>query len=409
MDHAPSADPPPRSEAPDATPRRPDARGAERAAGALLVDRDLRAQVGRALDVRPEAPPLEARQFQAASVDLRLGPEALRVRAGFLPGRAPLPERLAELTTSRLSLEDEGAVLERGLVYLVRLEETLRLPPELRATFNPRSSTGRCDVFTRVVVPGHPRFNEAPPGYAGELWLEVAPLSFPVRLRRGDRLCQLRLEEGDAALSDDELRAVYRATPLSWVGAEPTPIDDVRFDGQGGLELRVGFAGRDPVGWRATRDAGVLDFGREGAHDAREFFEPVHARGASSGRARSGHVILSPGGFYIFASRERVVIPPDLAAEMQPVDVDIGEMRNNYAGFFDNGFGWRPPGAGDPPGTPAVLEVRAHDVPFLVDDGQVFFRLRYFRTTGRPDALYAEGRAGRSYRDQDLTLARCFR
>jgi len=369
--------------------------------GALLVDRELAALRGRVIGVQPGAPAIGAAQLQAASLDLRLGSEALRVRAGFLPGRAPLPERLNELATSRLSLEGGGAVLEKGLVYLVRLEETLALPEdrrELRATFNPRSSTGRCDLFTRVVVPGHPRFNEAPPGYAGELWLEIAPLSFPVRLRRGDRLCQMRLESGDAALTDDELRAVYAETPLSWIGGAPMPEGDVRFDGAGGLELCVGFAGRDPVGWRAVHDAGVLDFGRERGNDREEFFEPV--------RARRGHVILSPGGFYIFASRERVVIPPTLAAEMQPVDVDIGEMRNNYAGFFDNGFGWRDDGAH---GTPAVLEVRAHDVPFLVDDGQVFFRLRYFRTSGRPDALYARGRPGSSYGNQDLTLARCFR
>jgi len=144
-----------------------------------------------------------------------------------------------------------------------------------------------------------------------------------------------------------------------------------------------------------------VHFSREGAHDPREFWEPVHARG--------GHCILSPGSFYVFASRERVVIPPHLAAEMLPVDVDVGEMRNNYAGFFDNGFGWREAGAGAKQGTAAVLEVRAHDVPFLVEDGQVFFRLRFFRTNGVPEKLYGEGRAQSSYRDQDLTLARCFR
>lgn len=369
--------------------------------GQWLVDHQLRQLLDGALRASPGSPPIAEAQLQAASLDLRVGAFAARIRAGFLPGRTPLEQRLEELETSRLWLGGDGAVLEKGLVYLLPLEEELALPPHLRAAFNPRSSTGRCDLFTRVLVPGHPRFNEAPPGYRGKLWLEVSPLSFPVRLKRGDRLCQLRLAEGDPTLSREELREEYARTPLCWSGERPTPIDEVRFDEDGSLALSLGLAGRDPAGWRAQHHTGVVHFAREGAHDPREFWEPVHAP--------RGHCTLSPGSFYIFASRERVVIPPHLAAEMLPVDVDVGEMRNNYAGFFDNGFGWRGTTAGARNGTAAVLEVRAHDVPFLVEDGQVFFRLRFYRTGGVPEKLYAEGRSQSSYRDQDLTLARCFR
>ena len=169
-------------------------------------------------------------------------------------------------------------------------------------------------------------------------------------------------------------------------------------DDDGALELRIGLRGRDPAGWRASLNTSVLEFGAEGVHDPADFWEPI--------RARRGNALLDPGRFYIFASKERLRIPPDLAAEMLPIDVGIGELRNNYAGFFDNGFGWNDEVA---EGTPAVLEVRAHDVPFLVEDGQVFFRLRFFRTNGRPEKLYGEGRAGSSYRGQDLTLSRPFR
>lgn len=370
------------------------------ARGHLLVDRDLRTLLGSAIATSGNAPPIDPRQVQAASLDLRLGSFAARIRAGFLPGSTPLEARLEELETSRLWLGGDGAVLERGLIYLVPLEEELALPADVSAAFNPRSSTGRCDVFTRVLVPGHPRFNEAPAGYRGKLWLEVAPLSFPVRLKRGDRLCQLRLSRGTATLTRDELRAEYELAPMCHSNDGPIAPANVRFDADGGIELHLGLAGRDPAGWRASGHTGVIQFAREGAHDPREFFEAVHAP--------HGHCILSPGSFYVFASRERVSIPPHLAAEMLPVDVDVGEMRNNYAGFFDNGFGVRAKGE-RPQGTPAVLEVRAHDVPFLVEDGQVFFRLRFFRASGVPDHLYAEGRAASSYRDQDLTLARCFR
>ncbi|MCP3917213.1 MAG: 2'-deoxycytidine 5'-triphosphate deaminase [bacterium] len=366
--------------------------------GHLLVDRDLAAAIGKTLLTVPGAEPVSPGQVQPASVDLRLGPLAHRIRASFLPGGTSIEERIDDLSTSALSLEGEGGVLERGLIYLVPLEETLALPPGVRARFNPRSSAGRCDVFTRVLIPGHPRFDETPPGYHGPLWVEVSPLSFPVRVRRGDRLCQARLQTGRAGLATDELRELYRRTPLAFDGDRPLGEDEVRFDEDGGLELRVGLANRDPAGWRAAPNTSVVDFGRERAHAADDFFEPVHAP--------RGRCILAPNHFYLFASKERLRVPPDVAAEMLPVDVGIGELRNNYAGFFDSGFGWQ---EGVDGGTPAVLEVRARDVPFLVEDGQVFFRLRFFRTAGRPDSLYGEGRSGGSYRDQDLTLARTFR
>ena len=367
--------------------------------GGILVDQELLGLLGSAIRTT-DGPACSKAQVQPASIDLRLGPVAYRIRAGFLPERIPVEDRLAELSTSQVSLEGEGAVLERGLVYLVPLEEELALPRDVWGRFNPRSSSGRCDLFTRVLVSGHPRFDETPEGYAGKLWLEIAPLSFPVRLKRGDRLCQLRLQRGIAALSRTELRDVYAETPLCFDDHRPIPLDEVRFDEEGALELRVGLDGRSPAGWRAAQYTDVLNFAEEGAHEVDDFWEPI--------TARRGACILEPERFYIFASRERIRIPPHLAAEMLPIDVGIGELRNNYAGFFDSGFGWRER-TGAAPGTPAVLEVRAHDVPFVVEDGQVFFRLKFFRTSGEPQNLYGEGRPGASYGNQDLTLARPFR
>ena len=369
----------------------------------LLVDRDLARVLGDWIRPAPGAPPIDARQVQPASLDLRLGARAVRVRAGFLPGAVPVERRVAELGFEELSLEGDGARLERGAVYLVPLEEELALPPSVRARFNPRSSAGRCDVFTRVLACGHPRFDEAPEGYRGRLWVEVSSLSFAVHLRRGDRLCQVRLSRGSAALSTRELREEHARRPLCFEDGRAMPRERVRFDDEGGVLLSVGLAGRAPAGWRARETSEALTFWREGAHDPRDFFEPVEAAG--------GHCVLEPGRFHVFVSRERLRVPPELAAEMLPVDVGIGELRNNYAGFFDSGFGWREDARGVPVdgGTPAVLEVRARDVPFLVEDGQVFFRLRFFRVNGRPERLYGEGRSGGSYRDQDLTLARVFR
>lgn len=375
-----------------------------RSDGHILVDHELEALIHGGAIASAAGPSDVLPQVQPASLDLRLGERAHRVRAGFLPSTASIEERIEVLGTSTLDLTgSDGAVLERGLVYLVPLLESLELPEDLAVRFNPRSSAGRCDVFTRVLCPGHPRFDEAPAGYRGPVWLEVSPLSFPVRLHRGDRLCQLRVHRENPGLTTDELRERFARTPLAFDGDRPLGVDEVRFDHDGGIELNLGLTGRDPAGWRASLHTEVVHFSREGAHDPDAFWEPVSAP--------DGRCILAPESFYIFASRERLRIPPDLAAEMLPVDIGIGELRNNYAGFFDSGFGWAEGPDGSPvgTGTPAVLEVRAHDVPFLVEDGQAFFRLKFFRASSRPKRLYGEAREGASYQGQDLTLARAFR
>ena len=378
---------------------------ARAAPAGILVDHELARLLGGAIRPVAGAAPLSREQLQPASLDLRLGPLAHRIRAGFLPERVAIEDRLGELSTSAVSLEGAGGVLERGSIYLVPLDEELELPAELAARFNPRSTTGRTDLFTRVLVPGFPRFDEAPAGYRGRPWLEVAPLSFAVKVKRGDRLCQLRLSRGNAALTRAELLARARSEPLCFDGARALGEEELSFDEEGGLLLRIGLEGRDPCGWRAAHTSAVVEFSSEGAHACEDFWEPVHARG--------GHCVLEPGRFTLFASRERLHIPTDLAAEMLPVDVGIGELRNNYAGFFDPGFGTADEPAQakgvEPRGTPAVLEVRAHDLPFLVEEGQTFFRLKFFRTTGRPERPYGRTRGAPSYARQDLTLARSFR
>jgi len=368
---------------------------------AIFVDGEIREWFGSVVRAGDPSRELLPEQVQPASLDLRLGPVLHEIRAGFLPERQSVESRLEDLSIRRIELGDEGVVLRPGHVYLASLEEQLELPSDVFARFNPRSSTGRCDLFTRVVVPGFPRFDETPRGWSGSPWLEIAPLSFPMHVRRGDRLCQARFAVGAPALTHDELLERYRSEPLCHDENGPLPLGAVRFDGRGGLELRVGLDGRDPCAWRARRTETAVRFSERDSHDPAEYWEPVHPELPQSGPP---HALLDPGHFYLFASRERIRIPSDLAAEMLPVDVGIGELRNNYAGFFDSGFG-----AHDhsPCGTPAVLEVRAHDVPFLVEEGQVLFRLQFFRTSRIPDHLYGEGRE--SYRHQDLTLARTFR
>ncbi|MEZ5990546.1 MAG: 2'-deoxycytidine 5'-triphosphate deaminase [Planctomycetota bacterium] len=339
--------------------------------------------------------PIEDAQLQPASLDLRLGTRCHRVRTGFLPERCTVAERLDELTLFTFDLT-EGAILERGHCYVIPLLESVRLPADVQAQSNPKSSTGRLDIFTRLLADRTDRFECLPAGYEGPLYLEVLPRSFSIRLQTGLALNQLRFLSGDPALSRRELVAVHAETPLLFDdrGRPLRAEDSVQEDGLTmGIALASDAEIGDVVGWRARRYTDVLDLTRVGHYDPLDFFEPIPA-------PPRGRFIVEPEEFYIFASKERVRVPVELAAVMLPYDVGIGELRTNYAGFFDNGFG-------EPTGCRAVLEVRPHDVPFLVEDGQAFFRLQFYRAVEAPDRAYGAG--GSHYQGQALKLSKHFK
>lgn len=326
-------------------------------------------------------PPVEPAQVQPASLDLRLGAYAVRVRASFLAGRGRrVEERLRDFEMHRFAL-DGGAVLEKGCVYLVPLMERLSLPEGIEGAANAKSSTGRLDLLTRTTCDGATEFDRVPGGYRGPLWAEVCPRSFSVLVRPGMRLNQLRLRGGEAFLSDEALRALHAASPLA---DEAAIAEGLAFS----VDLRAGRAG-----WRAKPHAGVVDLGRVGHYDPRLFWDEV--------LPEDGRIILDPGAFYILMSRESVAVPPGHAAEMAPYLAMAGEFRVHYAGFFDPGFGWGAPARG-------VLEVRAHEAPFALEHGQVVGRLRYERMSERPDVLYGAG-LGSNYQGQALKLSKHFR
>jgi len=331
-------------------------------------------------------------QIQPASLDLRLGERAYRVRASFLPGRGRrIEDRLRDVELHSFDLTN-GAVLETGCVYIVPLMESLALPGAVQASTNPKSSTGRLDIFTRVITDGAVLFDKVPAGYRGPLYAEISPSTFPVLVRTGSRLSQIRFRIGDAALSDEALRALNAAERL--VDRDEAVI-------AGGIAVSValdGFSGDGLVGWRAKKHAGLVDVDRVGALDALDYWEPLHARGSRS-------LVLDPAAFYILASAEAVHVPPGHAAEMVAYDPLVGEFRVHYAGFFDPGFGHA--GAGGS-GARAVLEVRSHEVPFIIEHGQIVGRLVYEAMTERPDTLYGE-RLGSNYQGQALKLSKHFR
>ncbi len=344
------------------------------------------------------AAPLSRNQIQPASLDLRLGAKAYRVRASFLPGKERgVRDILSALAYDEISLDGEGAILERGCVYVAPLLESLSLGQDISGAANPKSSTGRLDIFTRLITDRGERFDEVAPGYDGPLYAEVSPRSFSVRARMGSRLNQLRFrarpEGGSAqsgfALSDAALSELHAKTPLV---DGPLNLRD-------GVVLRVALGAETfggIIGYRAQKHTDVIDVDRVGAYRVDDYWDQLPARG--------GRLILDPGDFYILASRERLAIPPGLAAEMAPMDAAIGEFRVHYAGFFDPGFG---AGADGRAAARAVLEVRSREVPFILEDGQFIGRLVYERMAETPQALYGE--AGLSnYQGQGLKLSKHF-
>lgn len=336
--------------------------------------------------------PFDGDQVQPASLDLRLGEKAWRVRASFLPGPAQtVAERVESLKLHEIDLRG-GAVLERGCVYIVPLLERLDLPYEVAAAANPKSSTGRLDIFTRVIADGARAFDTVPAGYTGPLYLEISPRTFPVLVRTGSRLSQMRFRTGHPRLSIEEHKALHAAETLVYdanetVGEGVSVSIDLKGESRNGL-----------IGFRSKRHTAVVDVDRKDALDVLDYWDPLINRGADE-------IILDPDEFYILVSRESVHVPPAYAAEMVPFDPLVGEFRVHYAGFFDPGFGHSAAGGS---GSRAVLEVRSREVPFILGHGQTIGRLVYERMAEVPDRLYGSG-LGSNYQAQALKLSKHFR
>ena len=341
--------------------------------------------------------PIIPEQIQPSSLDLRLGSEAYRVRASFLAaGSATVTSKLEQYRLHTLDLT-RPAVLEKGCVYIVPLQEELLLPPDISGKANPKSSTGRLDIFTRLITDEGRQFEIVPAGYRGRLFAEVVPRTFSIVVRQGDRLSQLRLFQGEHQPSDELLREIDSAETLVFLPDETRAEANI----ENGLRVSVDLAGIDGspiIGYRAKKHAPLIDLTKIGHYATEDFWDPIR-------RNESRTLVLDPEDFYILASRERVRIPPQYAAEMVPYDPTVGEFRIHYAGFFDPGFGY---GAGDINGTRAVLEVRSHEVPFILEDGQVVASLVFERLLERPRVLYGEG-IGSNYQRQGLKLSKHFR
>ncbi len=365
--------------------------------------------------------PIEDNQFQPNSIDLRLGETAYRVRSSFLPENESVNQKIEKLIQYSFSITD-GAVLEPNCVYIIPLLERLNLPgshyttdktprngsdsenfrlisnENLTAKANPKSTTGRLDIFTRVITDYSHRFEEIEPGFKGNLYLEVVPKSFPIRVRTGHRLNQLRLRHGFQVLSDEELLRIHGADPLLFdTDGSVLPMNKVKVNNGLFMSVNLQAGENDVLGYKAKKHRDLIDLDRIDHYEITDFWEPIYS-------VNEDHLILEPEAFYIFASRERCRIPKHLAAEMIAYDTGSGELRTHYAGFFDSGFG----GSVADKGARAVLEVRSHDVPFLIEDGQTFCSMRFEPNMEIPEFVYG-ATIKSNYQGQGLKLGKHFK
>ena len=366
--------------------------------------------------------PIEDDQFQPNSIDLRLGKMAYRVRCSFLPENDTVEEKVEKLKMYEVPITN-GAVLEQNCVYIIPLLEELNLPESnntiqkglfngkkeesdvklgtvenLSAKANPKSSTGRLDVFTRVITDYSHRFEEITPGYKGRMYLEVVPKSFSIKVKTGQRLNQLRVRHGFEIIPDQDLLRIHDADPLLFdENRKPVSMEKIKV--KQGLFMSVDLKGKkgDVIGYKAKKHNNYIDLDHIGHYAVEEFWEPIYAQ-------QNNQLILEPEAFYIFASKERIRVPAHLACEMMAYDTGSGELRTHYAGFFDSGFG----GSVEDQGARAVLEVRSHDVPFMIEDGQTMFSMQFEPNAEKPDFVYGE-EIDSNYQGQDLKLGKHFK
>jgi dCTP deaminase len=360
----------------------------------ILPAQDLLQIVRNTKEIRSVEPILDD-QIQPASLDLRLGSKAYRVRASFLPGaNSSVQEKLKQFAMHEMDISN-GGVLERGCVYIIPLLETVHLKYRMSGRGNPKSSTGRLDVFTRLITDYGTEFDQVREGYKGPLYAEVSPRTFTILVRKGSRLSQLRIRRGAPQSSDGKHKQLHQEFRL--VDRELSD-EDIK----NGVPITVDVEGSPHndyiIGYRAKSHSGLIDIDRVNHYDYKEFWDPVPAPGKQG-------LILDPADFYILASRESVKVPPGFAAEMIAYDTLVGEFRVHYAGFFDPGFGDAAAGG---EGSKAVLEVRSYEVPFVIENGQVVGRLAYERLTVQPERLYGLN-VHSNYQRQGLRLSKHFR
>ena len=354
---------------------------------------------------------IDDKQIQPASLDLRLGHRGFRLKASFLPGpKGKVEPKAKSLSLHSFELKD-AMMLEANCTYLIELAESLALPKNISAIANPKSSTGRIDVFVRLITDYGHYFDSAQAGYHGKLWLEITPRSFGIIIHPHSLLAQLRLRRGRPAFDNYRLNDLHKRQSLAFVKHDSAQSykgqahkgrswqDEMALNINNGLLLSVDLLGRDGLcGYRAKSYTPMIDIDRVNHYAIDDFWDEMTP-------PKNGRLILEPDRFYILASREAVRIPPSHSAQMVAFDSQIGEFRAHYAGFFDPGFGFACDG-----GAHAVLEIRSRETAFFLEDGQTIGRLifeRLLEPLGQTQSHYDQ-LSSAHYQGQGLALSKHF-
>lgn len=371
----------------------------------VFSDEELNEAIGSGVITATE--PIEEGQVQPASIDLRLGTKVYRLVSSFLPENEGVLDKLhqkdmygTDLVMYEMDMGEDGKILEKDSVYLIPLMESLKLPRGVGGKANPKSTTGRLDIFTRIITDKNPRFDEIKDGYKGGLFLEIMPRSFTVKVKAGQSLVQLRLRRGNCLVGDAQLKRLNTDTGILYDGKDKVSNANGNIISNG-IFMSVDLKGDKSgiIGYKSKKNSHVVDLSNKDHYNIEDFWEPIYNNGKNT-------LILEPEEFYILASKEKIRIPGGYASEMLPFEAGSGELRTHYAGFFDPGFGYGK--RGEVRGTQAVLEVRAHDVPFMIAHGQTLFKLFFEKMSKTPKNVYGP-KIGSSYQYQTITLSKQFK
>ena len=328
-------------------------------------------------------------QIQPSSLDLTLSEECYEIEASFLSPNHNIRDKLNNIINKKIDL-NEVYIFKKNITYIVRLNEKLNLKNDIFGKCNPKSSTGRLDIFCRAILNFSDEYEKIPLNYNGEIFLEITPRSFNIALIKGDSLNQMRLIYQNHDYVDDEsLHNFHNIDPIIFDEFGNTNVADI----SSGLKISVDLKKINKTSAYIAKDnAPVLHYDKINSHKVADFWDTI--------KTKDDYLIIKPGKFYILKSKQKIRIPKTMAGEMKPYDTGIGDFRVHYAGFFDPGFG-------DPFGSYAVLEVKTNEVPFILNDGQVIAKIQYEKLNKETKVVYGSNIKS-NYQNQELALSKHF-
>jgi len=325
-------------------------------------------------------------QIQPSSIDLSLSDECYEIKTSFLSPDSKVRDKLNKIYSKKINLKT-SKIFKKNKTYIVRLNETLHLNNSISGHCNPKSSTGRLNIFCRTILDYCDEYEKIPKNYNGEIFLEITTRSFDIKISKGDKLNQMRLrKKTNNYLNDKDLKKINKRNALIFTNKKNII--------ENGLRISVDLSNDNKIcAYVAKKTSLNINFSKISFYEIKKFWKPL--------KPVNNSLIIEKNKFYILKSREKIRIPSNLAGEMIPYDTGIGDFRAHYAGFFDPGFG-------DPKGSYAVLEVKTNELPFILEDGQTIARIKYEKLNKKTFLVYGSI-INSNYQNQKLALSKHFK